>query len=204
VPVKVVVVDYGSNPRHLRQIRTLTQPDWIRLIEVTRDTEPWREGRALNIGIKHTETPYLFTTNADLIFAPNFVSLVLGALRQDPNAFVLCQNRIELDKAGNDAGLSDNCYYGSCMGAPKDWWLKVGGYDERYSVWGYVDIDVAFRAKTDGRRWHDISGDAKIRHQYHKHIRFDRDGVQAAIKHNRDIFYGTRGVVRNDGHWGEL
>jgi len=165
-----------------------------------RDTEPWREGRALNIGIKRAETPYILTTNADLIFAPNFVEVVLGKLVENPKRLVIC-DRIDLDIRGEEIGKAPPHYYGTCLGTTLEWWVKVRGFDERYKVWGRVDHDLHNRAKTDGLEI--VNADkTSAWHQYHKHL--DSDNRLEVEEYNREIFYESTSIIRNKEGWGEL
>jgi GT2 family glycosyltransferase len=208
MPIKLVLVDYGSDKRHFGQIQRLAWYSMrlVTLVEVTRNTERWNEGRALNIGIKRVETPYLFTTNADLILAPDFAETVLRELREDSRAFVLCLQRLDLDAGGDSQGMSPSCYYGTCMGTPTEWFHKAHGFDERYEGWGRMDMDLANRARNDGRIWKDISSLTLAKHQYHKHIKpiGDTSWKQEAKERNNRIFKEGGPIIRNPDGWGEL
>lgn len=209
-PVKIIVVDYGSAFRYLSWERRLflhgdspaSSQEWTTLIEVRRNTERWREGHALNIGIRQCETEFLFTTNADLIYDPIFVQTALAALRADPNRLIIC-DRIDLSPDGSPIGVVPSWYYGTCIGARRSWFEKVHGFDERYIGWGRVDMDIVDRARDDGLSIYNIGQDTKVMHQFHPHVVETCPWMKDTMAHNDVIYRAREGIVRNQSGWGE-
>lgn len=205
-PHKLIVVDYGSDMRHLGWYRRLFGES---LIEVTRHTEIWSESRALNIGIRHADTDYVCTTNGDLIFSPNFFAEVVRALESSPNALVIC-DRIDLDSSGAEVGKVPQCYFGTCLGAARSRFMEMRGFDEVYQGWGRLDMDFVYRARDHGMNWVNIGDRTRVWHQYHLHRRSvggtdNKEAYDAAYERNEQYYRNeARGVVRNPNGWGEL
>lgn len=201
----IIVVDYGSEPPAIPSLVWwyFLSPTRTRVIRVETDTEHWSESRALNIGIRHAETEYVMTTNADLIYEPGFVAAVVAQLRKNDQSLVLA-DRYDLNKAGDVIGKAPGCHKGTCIATRRDWFEKVHGFDERYVGWGFCDIDLVERAATDGLEIVKMDDEMKVYHQWHPHFTQTEPWAAEALAANTRIHAEFGPVVRNPDGWGEL
>ena len=104
------------------------------------------------------------------------------------------------------------------MSAPRDWFFKVRGFDERMKFWGAEDGDLWKRAKLDGMDCYRINDleetDAEIYHQFHKDcisghlVNGPWDRIKLTTEENRQILWNkmiaTRDntLIRNNDNWG--
>jgi GT2 family glycosyltransferase len=132
------------------------------------------------------------------VFAPNFVAIAQETFEKQNKVLVLCQ-RTDTDVDGNEIGLAPWFYQGSCIGLPRDWLYEVGGFDEFFTRWGDVDLDISGRAGCAGFTSIWITERTKITHQWHQLQ--TRETVEANSAH-RLAMEGV--IVRNDRNWGKI
>lgn len=215
---KVIVVDFGSSP-------AVAYPNdpWLKVIHVTRATDTFHKARALNIGIKASDTRYICITDADQIFQSNYFGAVYSLLTAKKASFIVCNTHFiknyppgfvltdvvaqyaELLRIAKDSGLrirGDGC----CQAVSKKWLMMVNGYDETYIGYGAEDSDLRLRAKLAGFNFASAFGSTSMIHLPH-----EKSGVYysaANLRRNR-LYYRmktlTKQIVANqDKPWGEL
>jgi len=136
----------------------------------------------------------------------------------------------KLDEGPDDFGFPHdfaklkNLAYGESAGrgglvsAPRDWFFKVRGFDERMKLWGAEDNDLWKRARLDGMDCYRINDlgetDAEIYHQFHKDCYSGLlvDALWGEIsltteekrQINWNIIIATRDntLMRNNDNWG--
>jgi hypothetical protein len=189
------VVDYGSTPAYREKLHPIVEHFGFKVIEVNKDTDPWRHGRAFNIGIRANEAAdYIFTTGGDLVFEPDLLSqaIALAAPRVYINA------PLSWTKSDSSLSVSKGAYYGTLAFIEKEWWFRRRGYDEDFTHWGREDTDLFERAKQDDYAVRSVTSCAW--HQFHP-PRFPPETADR----NREIYYEKNGnKERNTGCWGEL
>jgi len=197
-PCDVVIVDYGSEYEY-RNVQSVLISNFesVKYIEVKTNIDIFNKCRALNIGIKSSNTPFIFSTDIDCIFSKNFIEKVVNVLKKE-KAVVLCQ-KIDLDKEGKKTQIHEPSASGSCIGITKDWINKVHGYDETYTYWGREDNDLVDRAVQDGHKLIWITNDVELLHQWHE------PSSQQTLNEN-DMYYkiANKPIIRNPDFWGEL
>lgn len=193
----IIVVDYGSDKANLRWERKIIPDALTRLIVAPYDTV-FNKSKAINIGIRLSDTPYLLMTDIDCIFSENFVEEALNVLERNDKSVVLCQ-KIDLDEDGRVGELHEPSASGSCIGIDRDWLMKVHGFDERYTFWGREDNDLVDRAVSDGYQTVWITDRVKMFHQWHSPAPMHTLAMNAA-------YYNipNKPLVRNEGGWGVL
>jgi glycosyltransferase involved in cell wall biosynthesis len=211
--VEILLSDFGSTPAHRAESLRLAKQHDARVIATDTD-ERWNKSRALNVGIRASRGHYVLCTDADMIFAPNFLSTLLAAQHTEGDqAFVLCQSR-DLPEALTETpwALQDmptliaRSHYrerqgtGACQMATRAFFERVRGYDEGYKGWGQEDTDMTFRAARAGltHRW--VEDTTAMMHQWHPSNR-GRWPVQKALN---DLRYHLtkRRVTKNPRSWG--
>jgi hypothetical protein len=92
-PAQIVIVSHGSQPEVNQDLQELCDTAGATLIMVGDRMQPWNKPFALNTGIRAMlpEVPFVMAMDADMILAPNFLTVVLDRLRREPPALVLCR-----------------------------------------------------------------------------------------------------------------
>lgn len=206
---EVVVVD-TSNDAHIAQDvcrRTEAFADCT-LIQAPRDGlyKSW----ALNVGIRATlpASQWVACTDIDLLFGPDLVETIEIQMRHDR---YLKAEPLRLP-AGVDlttvfADFEALCYRATWWGpsggpgalqvAPRAWWFRVHGYDERYADGlGGMDDDVEFRAQRSGLAIGRIPFDTgRALHQWHP-----PSPLKDKLHH---LWEPERSVTVNPDGWGQ-
>ena len=205
-------VDYGSRPLNARAVRELTDSfTFCRHLYSDTRGHPWNRSRALNIGIRHSRTEFVLTTDVDMIFAPNFVETLL--LKQDGNTIVCCAPRWlpksftdwdDLTTSGDDFPLGDQSQLGGCQCVPRDILTQIHGFDESFEYWGMEDTDIQWRLTKLGLRQTWIDDKTSIFHQWHPK---ERGGVPRS--HNQRwvqdyLSQVNDTLTRNATDWGQI
>lgn len=195
---KLIVVDYGSTEENLAWEREIIPDYGGELIEVTRNTEVFNQGRGLNIGYKATDTSYVISTDMDVLLSPT-MALEATKILEGRKCMVLCQ-RLDLGPSDEVVGLHPKTAIGPFIGMHTRWIQKIRGIDEFYTKWGKWDDDIKKRAILDGLEivWLNDVADVEMQHIWHPES--DRSTQQV----NADYLYNTSSIVRNPDGWGEL
>lgn len=173
-----------------------------------------------NIAIRKATTPYVMTTDADILFAKDFVDTVIKNL--SPEEFI--ESRTFYLKPGvtqriHNGELNpfinlDACKIGrikkrttpgGCQCGHKDIWGKVRGYDERYLGWGSEDVDLLARVTKAGYKvkWLGESSESiMVFHQHHSKI----DIAEDMRDQNRNLTYynNIKAYAANPEGWGDI
>ncbi|WP_024345657.1 glycosyltransferase family 2 protein [Lacrimispora indolis] len=130
---------------------------------------------AVNVGIRHTKTPYVILLNNDTEPEPDYVKELVHAMDRSPNIFSVSSKMIQLyhkelmDDAGDmysilgwvyqrGVGQSSKGYqkvrsvFSACAGAAiyrRKVFEEIGGFDEAHFAY-LEDTDVGYRAKIHG------------------------------------------------------
>ena len=213
--LEIVLSDFGSTPEHAASIVELAREFDA---EVARQDEygDWNRSRALNLGIQRAGGEYVLCTDADMIFAPNFVPSVLEVHARLPGkALVVCactdlpQSVPErdyeladfpwLDRQGN---RRKSIGTGACQSATREFFFYSRGYDESFIHWGSEDTDMRDRARAHGLELVWISDRTQMFHQWHPTSRYSRliQNRKNAIRY----FFTRHQIVKNRERWGNL
>ncbi len=211
--VEIVLSDFGSDAPHRAELVGLAETHDARIVR-TDTVEVWNRARALNIGIRNARGRYVLCTDADMIFAPNFLRTLLRAqAADDDQALVLCQSR-DLPEALPDApwavddvptliaqsAFRERLGTGACQMAPRAFLERLRGYDEGYKRWGLEDTDMTFRAQRAGLTLRWVEDETAMMHQWHSSNR-TRWPIQKTLNDLR--FHLTkRRVTKNPRRWG--
>ncbi len=133
--------------------------------------------RAVNIGIRHSRTPYVILLNNDTTVDPYYIEEMVKAIEQSPRIFSVSSKMIQtyhpelIDSAGDlytltgwgvcrgvgrpisNYSKSDEVF-SACAGAAiyrRQVFKKIGLFDEKHFAY-LEDIDVGYRAKIFGYR----------------------------------------------------
>jgi len=212
--IELILSDYGSDPKPAAELRELAAATGATLVRVDTDAV-WNRSRALNFGIQRARGRYVFCTDADMIFAADFVATVLAVQRSaGGRAFVVCRCRDLPESIPEQAwttaefpallaasALRPSTGTGACQVAAREWFERVRGYDEGYAFWGQEDNDMRYRAARAGLEQVWIEDRTAMLHQWHPSDR----GRRPLRKLANDVRYHlSKGViVKNWRGWGE-
>ena len=212
--VDIIIADYGSSEEHLPNMRELAECYNAKIVRIE-EHGVWNRSKALNHGIQHTTSKFVFCTDVDMIFAPNFVSTVLMTqARQNDQAFIICHNRdlpehIEMKVWSledipyllGEANFRLTSGTGPCQVAHREFFERIRGFDEGYKFWGQEDNDMRYRAGSAGLREVWIHDQTAMLHQWHPSDRRKRP-VRKSLNDLR--FNLTKRItVKNWLGWGE-
>ena len=210
---EIVLSDFGSDDTHRRSIDRLSSAYGVRVVR-TDTEEVWNRSRALNIGVQAGRGAYVFCTDADMIFQPNFVSSLLEVHSGEGcDHMIHCRCHDLPESAGEQVwqqqdfeGLRAKGVVravmgtGACQSAPTAYFHAVRGYDEKYRYWGAEDVDMTARARRYGLKVVWVSNRTSMLHQWHETMKNDR---KLLWRINRWRYRLTKHiVVKNRRGWG--
>ena len=162
-PLEVIVVDYGSEPGHARSIKAETASRGFRYLRASPPDQAWSYAKAANIGIRASRGKYVAVTGIDMMLAPNFVAELQKA-HDKKSVFVIARvswldnepwtpkpftdTFNAWEEAASRATLAGKIHRHAVMSAPRKWWFKARGFDERIPGMG-ADIDIRDRIRND-------------------------------------------------------
>ena len=227
--IEVVLVDYGSSPSFAATYPQLVADFGGHLVKVPRRPD-FCKTHALNIGIRKSSasSTFLMTSDIDMVYGPNFLSVLVAELQTPPDALVTCGHwALPADAITPDTdvveGFEGLCapdnltwfrhWSGPCLAARRSWFFQVQGFDEQYLRYGPEDGDLVRRAKRSGLEVRWIHDRVQLLHQWHptqQEVAIE-SGPQDAHQHtlclvkNFARWHTRRTVVRNSPDaWGLL
>jgi glycosyltransferase involved in cell wall biosynthesis len=209
---RVIFVDYGSDLSIARSVQALVERfPFCRYAYTDTRGWPWSRSKVLNIGIRLAETDYVLTSDADMIFAPDFVETVLNA--QNGRSLVCCAPRWLPETFTDWEHIVDyadifpkggHVHKGGCQCVPLSVMQELRGFDENLVYWGAEDTDLHSRLVTWGLHECWVDDETSIFHQWHPP---DKVNVPPGYRtHWRDPYLAqvSTQLVRNDPEWGTI
>ncbi len=213
--LEIVLSDFGSDPSFSAELRELGERHDARVVCSATDAI-WNRSKALNIGIRSARGRYVFCTDADMIFSPDFVQALADAQeRHRGQAMVMCRcrdlsetvpeqpwERDDFPRLLDQASFRERLGTGACQMASKERVGALRGYDEGYKFWGLEDTDMRFRAARAGFTEAWVHDDTAMLHQWHPS---DRKKKPLRKFMNDARFHLTKYVtVKNWRGWGKV
>ena len=210
--MEIIVSDLGSdNAEELRAVAKELGAKYIRT-----ELDHWNKPICLNRAISEASGRFILCADIDVIWHPKALSHGLARVAETSTARVLAfQSRdlprkltplilnskknidfVELDKVA----LLHSTWGNGILLFPRSLWQRVGGYDERLSIYGVEDVDFCRRLQFAGAKfiWSDPSV-AKIFHVWHPtvHSTSKPKSYERALNRNKDVWRHDFSVVRN-------
>jgi glycosyltransferase involved in cell wall biosynthesis len=171
---KVVFVDYGSGFTIASTIKKLAQNyNFVNYLYTYHCHQPWSRAKAVNIGLQHVKTPYVFVADVDMIFRNDLIEKLMHI--QKPNQAVFFKVGF-LDEQESVQIKSFDRYeiiFFSQFGAkglslfPLDALNKIHGFDEFLHFWGAEDEDIHNRLENVGCKSLFYDQEILMLHQWH-------------------------------------
>jgi hypothetical protein len=145
----VIVVDYGCDDYHKKQLEKSQDKTGFQLIRTETQGFPWSRGKAMNIGIYRVQTEYFISTDIDMVFESDIISETIANL--GVNKKIHCRPHW-LPRSGkkNKSYTHDNAHHGAFMVMRKEEFLNLGGFSENIMFWGMEDTELNVRAEHAG------------------------------------------------------
>ena len=167
---KVLVVDNASTDGSISYMK-----EHYPNIEVIALDKNYGFSRAVNVGIRHADTPYVILLNNDTTVDPHYIEEMVKAIRRSPRIFSVSSKMIQMyhpgliDSAGDLYTLigwgvcrgsgrpianytEPSRIFTACAGAAiyrRSDFRKIGYFDESHFAY-LEDIDIGYRAKIYG------------------------------------------------------
>ncbi len=228
--IKIVVVDYDNHEEDAKKLRSLCEKFEAKIIRVT-NRPVWNKSHAFNVALRHVETKFLMTNDADMILSQNYIEESIKSIKSKPLSLVLnvmldlsedSVEELELYAKNGHVPDTENLKsntikrktYTDIVGADEmhiaifvtySIFCKIiRGYDEFYTFWGSEDNDMYRRLHYFGLETINLKNRAYYMHQWHpKYEGVQHPGLNEVIKKNRDYFNLNHSIIRNDNNWGE-
>ncbi|MBU0958233.1 MAG: glycosyltransferase [Nanoarchaeota archaeon] len=223
--IKIIIVDYGSDSKHIPYYKKACERFNVEYIRVENDGE-WNKSHALNIAIRKVNTKYILSTDVDIIFEKNYFKNVISELKRDFFQVVLCkpfdcpegQINSEVDVVEKYEEFKKECTYrtkgepsyhhGTGINFALTFFYKLmRGYDEEYVGWGVMDDDVVKRFNLMGMKTNFITEKTSYLHQwhpYHEEKTVSEEQLEKERNIKKEYFDKNNSVLRNPEGWGEL
>jgi glycosyltransferase involved in cell wall biosynthesis len=156
---ELIFVDYGSEIELAAKIEQFVK-NWEFCTYLYHDSrgKPWSRSHALNIGALVSSGEYLYFTDIDLLFHPDYLQHISNRITPNSQLYT----RVYYLPKGFNAFTSlhrephyKNCKISHTSGkgilfVSKKAFMEIRGYDEFYCDWGIEDNDIYIRLKNSG------------------------------------------------------
>ncbi len=161
------IIDYGSDKTYSSDYRKVCAELGLRYTHMYSEGLPWNKCRAINYGAKTAQTPYIATSDVDMLYTSNPFQWCLDNYAEKKMYHI---RGCWMDKTGKrekakDAGPGN---YGFYQFIGKNAFDRTGGYDERIVYWGQEDHDWPARLKKTGYEMVWLPEPHRLYHQWHK------------------------------------
>lgn len=217
---RVLFVDYGSSIPFADEVKNLVLTYSFATYQYSYSIhQPWSRSKAINIGLKRVQTPYVFVADIDIIFRNDFIAM-LNNLANSARSYYfkvgfLSETETSVIKKFSEYQIS----FSSEMGAqglslfPLQAILEIHGFDEFFHFWGAEDIDIHNRLTRTGIESLFYNDQILLLHQWHKSYRKGETDVLSnelqlkgvvQLNHQHLITNQSKGVtIPNFKTWGE-
>ena len=175
-----------------------------------------------NVGVRAAKTPYILTTDVDMLYAKEFVQTVMSKV--DENTLLESRtmywkqalvNKIYSGELNPEENI-DACKIGrikkrttaggaQCMHINS--WNKLRGFDEAYIGWGSEDCDLLERAKMAKLtiKWIGENKESiMLFHQPHHKDKKSREKELKEQEENKKLLHNIKTYIVNKNGWGGI
>jgi len=197
---EIIIVADGDEEDWIPYLNTLDFPfQYVQMFEGN-----YKGGcLAKNIGLRLAQNKMIVVNDPEVMHMYPCIEVFESELRLDPKQF-LVPGTLYSGRWEGDIPSNENVTYHSqapfSAGVLKKELLKVGGWDERFVLWGNDDNDLMYRLGLNGVK-HSVLDELRIFHQYH-----NRPPQKAIGDANESLLYEKKkSIVANKGKdWGHL
>jgi hypothetical protein len=153
IAVECIVVEQSAVPQAKAHL-----PAWVRHIHmpVSSDDEPYNRSSALNAGARAARTPLLVLHDNDFLVPVSYASELAKRHAErwdfiDVKRFMFYLSPQDSARQSLDVTperVMQNSIAGGSIGADRDAYFAIGGFDEGFAGWGGEDNEFLERART--------------------------------------------------------
>lgn len=158
LPVECIVVEQAATPVAGPQL-----PSWVKHIHqaIASDDAPYNRSETFNIGARAARSNLLVFHDNDILVPEDYAAAVAGVHAQgwefiDLKRFVFYLSEAQTNEVLRATSvpsmaaerITQNMLAGGSVGADRDAFFAIGGFDESFSGWGGEDNDFWDRAAT--------------------------------------------------------
>lgn len=161
------IVDYGSNEDFAKQYEVVCNQLHLKYTHLYAEGLPWNKCRAINYGAKVATTPFIVTSDVDMLYEGNPFQWCLDNYSEKSMYHI---ETFWLPKNGNKSKMkyAGHGNSGGFQFINKKAFDEIGGYDERMVYWGLEDLDWPARLKKIGYTQEWLPEEFKIYHVWHQ------------------------------------
>lgn len=212
---RVIFVDYGSSSSAAAEARRIVKkyPFCTYIYNDTRGYA-WNRAHALNSGLRLAPSPFVMTSDVDMIFPGDFLEKILA--RGDQRKVIYCpveylpKGFSDWERVESHSGQLQRATKGAlggCQLAPTAVLSELRGFDEYYRYWGREDRDLHERLVAWGLQPEWIVEETTLFHQWHPLQNNRVVGYMPDSTWNRMQLHYLRSrgeLQRNDEQWGRI
>ncbi|MCI9843886.1 glycosyltransferase family 2 protein [Flavobacterium pectinovorum] len=182
---RVVFVDYGSELSIAHEVLSLTKEYlFIQYYYLNTAHQPWNKSKAFNYVLKALDSEYCFTADVDMIFHPEFTSILEKECNPDKATYFQVGYMSDDENKKESVNYDDyNIKFLSTKEAtgmtlfPVQWLKKIQGFDEFFHFWGAEDTEIHNRIRKTGCELVFYDQKVLMLHQWHTNYR-NRETLQ--------------------------
>lgn len=146
---RVVVVDYGCPDGVSNYLKNNPLPN-LRIVSALENVDEFNISRARNIGVRHSDAEIITFIDADNLVERNWLRVQVMPIIQGECEYTYPYWLTYLN--GSRVGKT---YLGKgSVSITKSSFMKIRGYDESMTGWGWEDVDFADRAENSCKHQH--------------------------------------------------
>lgn len=175
---EVIFIDYGSKKELAIEVKAvIAQYDFATYEYLYTELQPWNKSKALNYAIRNLNSEYCFIADVDIIFHPQFTSILqkklnpnkatyfqVGYLSEEESKKELFFEQYNIKFYSNEEATGMTLF-------PVDVLKTNRGYDAFFHFWGSEDTDIHNRLKKLGFEVEYYKDKIVLLHQWHKNYR---------------------------------
>ena len=160
------IIDYGSDAAYAHLYAEMCRKLDMQYTHMYAEGLPWNKCRALNYGAKTAKTPFIVTSDADMLYEGNPFQYCLDNY-QDKTMYHI--ETYWLPKNGDriKSIYATHENPGGFQFIARNAFDEIGGYDERMLYWGFEDLDFPERLQKIGYKQVWLPDTFKLYHQWH-------------------------------------
>ncbi|MGO4770951.1 glycosyltransferase family 2 protein [Flavobacterium sp. W22_SRS_FK3] len=175
----VVFVDYGSKKEIASEIKELVKHySFCNYHYLFSEFQPWNKSKAFNYVLKNIDSEYCFTADVDMIFHPEFTSILEE--KCNPDKAIYFQVGYMSNEENNKESINYDSYNIKFLSTkdatgmtlfPVKRLKSIRGFDEFFHFWGAEDTDIHNRIIQAGCELEFYDQKVLMLHQWHKNYR---------------------------------
>lgn len=163
----ILLTDFGSFESFSSQYKDACEKLNIGYVKTHTEGRPWSRGQALNTGIRCAQTPFVTTTDVDMLFDANPYDFIFEQSDFADTVFYIMPYWLNKRGEKSKAVCAGSGSTGGFQFIAKKTVDELGGYDERIKYWGMEDCDWTHRLRLCGKTLTWLPEPHRIFHKWH-------------------------------------